>query len=108
MRVLELRHAGFAQNLRRTHGPTGARLQEADAPGIYWTAVALAGAIYLDKDSEKAGGTVSGRCSAGALDSVLMNWEAGRPGGDDVQAEVQRHFERAVRRMAIWPTCIRG
>jgi len=110
MRALETRHPKFRERLRRTSGSAVAELGQADAPAIYWTAAAWAASISLDKDSPAALADLPlvdamlhrlERLDAdydhGALDSLLMSYEAGRPGARDRQRAVRHHFERAVR-----------
>jgi predicted anti-sigma-YlaC factor YlaD len=110
MRALEARHKGFAARLRQTHGAAAAELDAVDAPAIYWTAAAWAASISLDKDSPnsiaelplvdallKRLETLDADYDHGALDSVLMSWEAARPGRAYGETAVRRHFERAVQ-----------
>lgn len=110
MRALEVRHSGFSARLHQSNGAVAAELDDADVPAVYWTAAAWAAAISLEKDSPRALAelplvdallrrveTLDPDYGHGALDSVLMSWEAGRPGARDSQREVHRHFERAVR-----------
>jgi predicted anti-sigma-YlaC factor YlaD len=110
MRALEARHRGFAARLRKTHGAAVAELDAADAQAIYWTAAAWAASISLDKDSPnsiaelplvdallKRLETLDADYDHGALDSVLMSWEAARPGRAYGEDQVRRHFERALQ-----------
>ena len=110
MRALEARHHGFEARLRATRGGATAELNRTDSEAIYWTAAAWAAEISLSKDSP---GSIAelplvdallGRLAAldadydhGALDSMLMSWEAARPGRAFEEATVREHFERAVR-----------
>ena len=110
MRALETRHRGFEARLRASRGAAAAELDQADGGAIYWTAVAWAAEISLSKDSPRSIAELPlvdallGRLKVldpdydhGALDSLLMSWEAGRPGRAYAQAAVREHFERAVR-----------
>jgi predicted anti-sigma-YlaC factor YlaD len=110
MRALNARHKGFATRLRQTHGAAAAELDEADAAAIYWTAASWAASISLDKDSPDSIAelplvdallerleSLDADYDHGALDSVLMSWEAARPGRAYGEREVRRHFERAVQ-----------
>jgi hypothetical protein len=109
MRALETRHARFRERLRRTPELAAGELGRGDATALYWTAAAWAAAISLDKDSPAAVAELPqveallGRLERldadydhGALDSLLMSYENGRPGGRDPQAAIRRHFARAV------------
>jgi predicted anti-sigma-YlaC factor YlaD len=110
MRALEVRHPGFGGRLRASQGGAAAELDARDATAIYWTAVAWASSISLDKESPEAVADLPlvdallVRLAAlnpdydhGALDSVLMSWEGARPGAREAQQKVRQHFERAVR-----------
>jgi predicted anti-sigma-YlaC factor YlaD len=110
MRALEVRHRGFATRLRQTHGAAAAELDAADATAIYWTAAAWAASISLDKTNPNSIAelplvdallqrlaSLDADYDHGALDSVLMSWEAARPGRAYGESEVRRHFERAVQ-----------
>ena len=110
MRALEARHKGFPARLRQTRGAAASELDPGDASALYWTAAAWAGSISLDKDSASSIGELPlvdallKRLEAldpdydhGALDSVLMSWEAARPGRAYGESQVRRHFERAVQ-----------
>jgi predicted anti-sigma-YlaC factor YlaD len=110
MRALEARHRGFAARLRETHGAAAAELDATDVPAIYWTAAAWAASISLDKDSPDSIAelplvdallrrleTLDADYDHGALDSVLMSWEAARPGRAYAEKEVRRHFDRALQ-----------
>jgi len=110
LRALETRHAGFREQLRRSPELAVGRLSAGDAAALYWTAAAWAGSISLDKDSPAAlaelplvevllrrMASLDADYDYGALDSLLMSYENGRPGARDPQTAVRRHFERAVR-----------
>jgi predicted anti-sigma-YlaC factor YlaD len=109
MRALDVRHKGFSARLRETHGTAASELDQGDAPAIYWTAAAWAASISLDKDSPasiaelplvdallKRLEALDADYERGALDSVLMSWEAARPGRAYAEKEVRRHFDRAL------------
>jgi predicted anti-sigma-YlaC factor YlaD len=110
MRALETRHAKFGEKLHRSPGTAAAELGQADTAAIYWTAAAWAASISLDKDSPDAVAdlplvdamlarleSLDADYDFGALDSLLMSYEAGRPGARDPQRAVRHHFERAER-----------
>jgi predicted anti-sigma-YlaC factor YlaD len=110
LRALETRHTDFRAVLRAHPQSAVARLDRADLPAIYWTSVAWAASISLDKDAPDALAdlplvdSMVGRLTGldadfdhGALDSFLISYAMGRPGSRDARAEAQRHFERAVR-----------
>lgn len=110
LRALETRHGGFTAALGRDARAAAGRLVATDAPALYWTAVAWAASISLDKDSPDALADLP-RVDAlarrlaqldpdydhGALDSFLISWVMGLPGAREPAAEAARHFERAVR-----------
>lgn len=110
LRALETRHPGFREQLRHTPELAVGRLGPGDAAGLYWTAAAWAASISLDKDSPAALAelplvevllrrmvSLDADYDHGALDSLLMSYENGRPGARDPQTAVRQHFERAVR-----------
>lgn len=110
LRALETRHAHFQRALRSAPQSAVAGLAQTDAVSIYWTAVAWAASISLDKDSPDAVADLplvdallarladlDADFDNGALDSFLISYESGRPGARDASAGAQRHFERALR-----------
>ena len=110
LRALETRHAHFSEQLRHTPELAVGELGPGDAAALYWTAAAWAASISLDKDSPDALAelpqveallnrltNLDADYGDGALDSLLMSYENGRPGARDPQTAIRRHFERAVR-----------
>jgi len=110
LRALEARHAGFRERLRQAPELAARELDPADAAALYWTAAAWGAAISLDKDSPDALAelplievllrrlaSLNADYDYGALDSLLMSYENGRPGARDPQPLIRRHFERAVQ-----------
>jgi hypothetical protein len=110
LRALETRHPALREALRRAPQSAVAALGAADTTAAYWTAVAWAAAISLDKDSPDAVAELPvvtalvTRVAAlepdfdhGALDSFLISYEMGRPDRSDPRVEARRHYERALR-----------
>jgi predicted anti-sigma-YlaC factor YlaD len=110
LRALETRHTDFRAALRAHPQSAVARLDRADVAAIYWTSVAWAASISLDKDAADALAdlplvdSMVARLTAldadfdyGALDSFLISYAMGRPGSRDARSEAQHHFDRAVR-----------
>jgi hypothetical protein len=110
LRALETRHAHFREQLRHTPELAVRELGSGEAAALYWTAAAWAASISLDKDSPdalaelplvevllKRLASLDADYDHGALDSLLMSYENGRPGARDPETAVRRHFERAVR-----------
>ena len=109
VRALETRHAHFRERLQQTPQLAAGELGRGDSTALYWTAAAWAAAISLDKDSPAALAELpqvdallrrlermDPDYDHGALDSLLMSYENGRPGAGDPQTAIRRHFERAV------------
>ena len=109
VRALETRHAHFGEQLRRSPELAVRELGPGEAAALYWTAAAWAASISLDKDSPDALAelplveallnrltSLDADYGDGALDSLLMSYENGRPGARDPQTAIRRHFERAV------------
>lgn len=110
LRALEARHPGFREHLRRDPALAAGELGPGDVTAVYWTAAAWAAAISLDKDSPdalaelpqvevllKRLASLDADYDYGALDSLMMSYENGRPGARDPQTAIRQHFERAVR-----------
>jgi predicted anti-sigma-YlaC factor YlaD len=110
LRALEIRHPALRDALRRAPQSAVAVLDASDTIAAYWTAVAWASAISLDKDSPAAVAELPVvtalvmRVAAlepdfdhGALDSFLISYEMGRPDRSDARADARRHYDRALR-----------
>jgi len=110
LRALDTRHAHFVDGLHRDPAVAAAQLDLADRAAVYWTMVAAAAAISVNKDSAESLAdlpiveALAERLTAldpdfdyGALDSFLISYEMGRPDRRNVDSEAQRHLERAVR-----------
>lgn len=104
---LEVRHPGFADDLRADRDATLARAGAADAELLYWAGIAWSGAISADKrdlamvaELPTAASLVTRTAElddafdGGAAHEFLMLYEAGRPGGNLEGAE--GHFRRAL------------
>jgi predicted anti-sigma-YlaC factor YlaD len=110
LRALDSRHPGFGSALRDAPQDAVATLAAADAPALYWTAVAWAASISLSKDSSAALADLprvellvtrlqqlDADFDHGALDTFLISYTMGRPGVRDPSATARDYFERAVR-----------
>lgn len=108
LRGLDAAHPGFAAALRADPRATAAACTAADAPLLYWTAVAWAGAIAATKDDARLIAdlpivealieralAVDEAFDAGALHSFLITYEMSRAGPDPA-ARATAHFDRAV------------
>lgn len=110
LRALESRHPGFGTALRDQPQGAVATLVPADAPALYWTAVAWAASISLGKDSSAALADLprvevlvtrlqqlNADFDHGALDTFLISYSMSRPGVRDPSEAARGYFERAVR-----------
>jgi TRAP transporter TatT component family protein len=110
LRALESRHPGFSAALRTATSPAAlASLDAADAPALYWTAIAWAAWISLSKDSAQALADLPrvdllvGRMreldagfDSGAFQTFLISYQMGRPGARNPAGDARRSFARAV------------
>lgn len=108
LRGLEVAHPGFADALRADPRAAVAACTAADAPLLYWTAAAWAGAIAATKDDARLIAdlpavealleralAVDEAFDAGAIHSFLITYEMSRAGPDPA-ARAAVHFDRAV------------
>ena len=110
LRGLELRHRGFAHDLR-SQPKAAVRVATAkDVPLLYWTAVSWGAAISLSKDNpelvadQPAVEALIDRAyelnpdfDHGAIDGFLITYESARQGAaGDFAARSRAHFARAV------------
>jgi len=110
LRALDTRHAGFSTALHSTPQTAVASLEPGDTTALYWTTVAWAASISLDKDSAAAVAQLpqvdlmvtrmrelDADFDHGSLDTFLISYEMGRPGARDPTAAARRSFARAVQ-----------
>lgn len=110
MRALELRHRGFAEDLRRDAKAAVALARMRDVPLLYWTAAAWGAAISLSKDNADLIAEIplvealmdrafalEPDFSDGAIHSFYITYEMSRAQteGDPVERS-RKHFEQAV------------
>ena len=108
LRGLEVAHPGFDAALRADPRAAAASCTAADAPLLYWTAAAWAGAIAATKDDARliadlpAVEALIGRAlavdeafDAGAIHSFLVTYEMSRSGAHP-EERARHHFDRAV------------
>lgn len=110
LRALELAHPGLEARLRADPCAAARELGKADLERVYWLAAAWGGALTQSKDSpalladqpivealfDRALALDEG-CDEGALHTVLISYEASRPGARRGWEERARaHFARAV------------
>jgi predicted anti-sigma-YlaC factor YlaD len=108
LRGLELAHPGMGAALRTDPRAAVAACTAADAPLLYWTAVAWAGAIAATKDDAHLIAdlpivealidralAVDEAFDAGAIHSFLITYSMSRAGPDPA-ARATSHFDRAV------------
>jgi predicted anti-sigma-YlaC factor YlaD len=105
---LEVAHPGFGAALRADPRAAVAVCTAADAPLLYWTAAAWAGAIAATKDDARLIAdlplvealidralTVNEAFEAGAIHAFLITYEMSRSGPDPA-GRARTHFDRAV------------
>jgi predicted anti-sigma-YlaC factor YlaD len=110
MRALESRHKGFGTASVHEPRMAAAMLDVQDAAAMYWTAVAWAAAIAVDKDDADAISALRNVDALvarlaelvpdydhGALDSFLVSYEMARPGARTPEQAAAAHFERALQ-----------
>jgi predicted anti-sigma-YlaC factor YlaD len=110
LRALDTHHSGFTTALHSTPQPAVAGLGPSDVTALYWTTVAWAASISLGKDSPEALADLprvdvlvtrleqlDPDYDHGSLDTFLISYAMGRPGGRNPSEEARRHFERAVQ-----------
>jgi predicted anti-sigma-YlaC factor YlaD len=108
LRGLEVAHPGFGAALRADPRAAVATCTAADAPLLYWTAAAWAGAIAATKDDARLIAdlplvealidralAVNEAFDAGAIHAFLITYEMSRSGPDPA-GRARTHFERAV------------
>lgn len=108
LRGLETLHPGFRSRVNRDPSSGAALAGRPDVDLVYWTAAAWAAAISLSKDDPRLVSELpqvqalldralmlEETYGRGALHTLLISYEAARPGGDPV-ARARAHFRRAV------------
>lgn len=107
---LSAKYPGFEAAFRADPNGTVRRLQKADVPLVYWTAVAWAAAISQSKDQPALIGelplvgalmeralVLDEAWNRGSLHSFFINYEMLRPGNPaDAPRRAKQHFERAM------------
>ena len=110
LRALDTRHASFSAELRSsTPQPAVASLESSDVTVLYWTTVAWAASISLDKDSAASLAELprvdllvnrlrqlDPDFDRGSLDTFLISYEMGRPGARDPTGAARGYFARSV------------
>lgn len=110
LRGLDVRHAGFAERLRKDPAATVREANRADVPFLYWTAAALGTAISVSKDIPELVADqpilealidraleLDESFNAGAIHTFLITYEMSRQGvAGDPAARSKQHFDRAV------------
>jgi len=110
LRGLDVRHAGFAERLRKAPVATVREAKRADVPFLYWTAAALGTAISVSKEVPELVADqpilealidraleLDESFNAGAIHTFLISYEMSRQGPtDDPAVRARRHFDRAV------------
>lgn len=110
LRGLDVRHAGFADLLRKDPGAAVRQATRADVPFLYWTAAALGTAISVSKEIPELVADqpilealidraldLDENFNAGAIHTFLITYEMSRQGAtDDPAVRARRHFEKAV------------
>jgi len=110
LRGLDVRHAGFAERLRKDPAATVREANRADVPFLYWTAAALGTAISVSKEIPELVADqpilealidraleLDESFNAGAIHTFLITYEMSRQGvAGDPAARSKQHFDRAV------------
>jgi predicted anti-sigma-YlaC factor YlaD len=110
MRALEVRHAGFAAQLRTDARAASAQLSARDAQPLYWTAVSWAALVSQSKDSTERIAELplidalvqrlrklDPDIDHGALHTFLISYSMGHPGARHPEGEARLEFDQAVR-----------
>lgn len=110
LRGLDVRHAGFAERLRRDPRAAVRQATRADVPFLYWTAAAIGTAISVSKEIPELVADqpilealidraleLDESFNAGSIHTFLITYEMSRQGPtDDPAVRSRRHFDRAV------------
>jgi predicted anti-sigma-YlaC factor YlaD len=109
MRGLELRHANFAQELKKDPKAAVQQLKSEDVPFMYWTAVSWAGALAASRDLFMLPQIpqfealilraleLNESWEEGRIHTFMIGYEMGSPTrGGEKAARAKQHFERAV------------
>lgn len=110
LRGLEVEHEGFLQRLRDDRAALLDDLETEDVALLYWTGVAWAAAVALDKDDTELaadldlveammerGRDLDAKHAEGAFHDFFLVWDAGRPkaaGGSTERA--QAHLDKSL------------
>jgi predicted anti-sigma-YlaC factor YlaD len=110
LRGLDVRHAGFAERLRKDPVATVREASRADVPFLYWTAAAIGTAISVSKEIPELVADqpilealidraleLDEGFNAGSIHTFLITYEMSRQGAaGDPAARSKQHFDRAV------------
>ena len=110
LRGLTVRHAGFAEALRRDPRTTLSTLTRRDVPMLYWTAAAWGAALSVSKEIADLIAdqptieamidralALDERFDSGSIHGFLISYESSRQGATgDPNARSRAHFDRAV------------